>query len=124
MKPILFCEAKRKTSILIDACYSFWFLVKHYLECVIIYLKKISLVMCHHYSKLSPAACPGSRWPPATAACLPPTVMARARWLPGCRSQRRWTNVQRVSVISALILAINLTPHRSGSNKKKSQQED
>ncbi|KAG7227610.1 hypothetical protein INR49_005425 [Caranx melampygus] len=50
----------------------------------------------------SQAACHGSQWLPATAAtvaCLPPTVTARARWLLGCRNQRRWTSVQRINCV-------------------------
>lgn len=54
-------------------------------------------------SRPSPTACHGSRQPPAaaatTAACLPPTATAKARWWLGCRNQRRWTNVQRVSAV-------------------------
>lgn len=60
-------------------------------------------LLLYHISRPSPAACRGSQWPPAAAATAvfhPPIATAKARWLLGCRSQRRWTSVQRVSAIS------------------------
>lgn len=71
------------------------------------------------FSRPSRAACRGSRWrlvAAATAACLPPTVTARARWLLGCRSQRRWTSAQRVSAIFPLMLWTNLISQRGRLN--------
>lgn len=74
----------------------------------------------YHHSRPSQAVCRGSRWPPAaaaTTACLPHTVTARARWLLGCKNQRRWTSVQRVSEVSLLVLGTNMISWNCGLNQ-------
>lgn len=57
----------------------------------------VCVCTCPLSSRWSPALCPGSHLCPAPPACLRPTAMARAKWQHGYRSQRRWTNVLRVT---------------------------